>query len=343
MDNDKSSAAERARSIRGGGKQLEQWARGLDPHDPQTGRTAVLTTYQSWQKRVWMSKAEFKKGKRAPADPEEEGEDEGEEDEDDETVEDGMLVMDPNLFEARISDEAHRMKSKGAKQTGAFFALGTDRINFPPIMTILLTATALRNCVGDFAGLLRFPYAHFWHDPEVSQRQEPNVKSYMSMEATLREKYNGDILKVPPEELSGFYRFLDPDVFKAHNRAGAEASVGVNCLPLVMMMTTLRRVKGTKLRMCGQEIRIGEELPPYTTTTVEILPSALETNHRQGILTQIAEDGHVPLAAFTEDEPIYTKAGNFKRRRFIWSALGVLLDLFLTRKVNSNAADIHKL
>lgn len=350
----KASEYERSRSIENDGSAgcgLASWVAKLDPKNPQTSRTVVLTTYQSFQGSVLRKEIldplnNVVSSEKVPeADPDNElSDDEDEDDAPKRKLPEGKRVrykldVPVDLFSHRVVDEAQKVKNEDALQSRAIYM-------FNVASTILITATPYKNHVKDLYGLLRFMFQSIG-DQIDDKEQCLRIRQYKQLRNELSTQYDNDFLKIPPEKMQRFAMAVNPYSFKkvlgTDKTTESSVNIAADVVPLISQMIILRRVKGTTMTVCDQTIVVAAEIPRYQIITVELRMSQNEREQYKAIEHMVEHMNNDPIVSVTEqDERVITVGGRVKIRRLRLATFNFMLDLFQSRKVDANADYVHR-
>lgn len=284
-------------------KHLIEYLQGLDPTDPATARIVIVTAYSTWHKRTLMgeevSPDPMGKGK---AREDAEGDDEGYDpnDEDEIAVANPKMIYTSSLcgfFDRVICDEAHALKNRGTLTHLAIKTLNAPKKWF-------ISATPMINHVRDLTGYLSLLWDDNWalgDDLEDDEFYSPDLDAVALLDEI--DETDEDKLALKTAVNSGQNVFqLNPARYRALSSSDKPDSglVGL-ALRAILSQIQLRHTMATEIDMGDKKTRIGENIPHYRVTTVELAMSS-----KQAQAYQIIYDTHV--SKLHQAEP--SKSGN---------------------------------
>lgn len=377
----RAKARDKAKAIKGHYTDgLLKFKKRLNPDKPQTSRTVVLTTYQSWHRKVLKTAtlersipepppAPKPKNRRSKDDDEADDEEEDDEEEEADEEEDSDDDDAPKYgLKGKTKERKDTQKDRYRRATvlrdgvedmfSIRIADEAHRLKDPDskqaiafnklkdCKTALATATAYKNKIEDFYGVLIPLYS------EVKKRfpvPDPNVlsaSSYQEFRKVFKEKYGSSFVNMSEAEQLKMARGLNPEKFlelcKSESDKEGSVMAGVNILPLPSSLVILRRVKGDKVDLGFKTVVLGAEIGKYTIIGVESRQGAAERQYYRGILETIKS---LPTDGIDEDltgDDQQTTSAILKRRRLILASCYPYLDHFVQRKVDSKATKIHQ-
>ncbi|KAL8895782.1 MAG: hypothetical protein Q9192_003450 [Flavoplaca navasiana] len=258
--------------------------------DPNTLRTVILTTYQTYCNRCFVednrkgkavrelnSKARKIQAAKEAADEVDVEEEDPNEDEaleqlaGIETAEEKVTKkrkvlrnLCPQLFGRVICDEAHRLKNK---DTDTAQAIRKTKADFK----IYITATSMLNKAEDLHGLLCQMWKKRWGSAEAL-----TLADYE--QAGLELSTRPELTRV---NLEHYLKFLDPTSFLAVVRTEpgqthVSPDVANLVIPTILRLVQLRRVISDKMMVSGEEMQIGSHIPPYRIVSPELEMSSAQ-------------------------------------------------------------------
>ena len=136
-----------------------------------------------------------------------------------------------------------------------------------------MTATLFKTTVKCAGGLFRFPYKHVRGLIPPQHENGYDYDQYDKLSNMLKNDYNDSILQAVADGNQSFWPALNPVAFASHLGTGLSAATAADIAPLPTNITMLRRVKGDKLNICGEQhmlnfvpIRLGRRSTTATTT-----------------------------------------------------------------------------
>lgn len=292
-----------------------KFVRGLDPNDPQTGRTVILTTYTTFHYRtldttaaiaIADSEKRTKKGRTTAApviDANEEIEDDDFAEVDEEIL--NLMVtkfQDTSIFDRLICDEAHKVKSP---RTKSFKALAD--LNFR--WRIMITASAMLNKPVDLVGPLSLIFQPAWSRGQVSADDYASELPAIEQVNSLVADASDELTAV---DLSRFLYLLEPDSFRKQAlTTGIDGQMNVEIarkvIPSLWKLFQLRRTMSDNVVVNGKAEPIGKVIPTYRCYTVELQPTQTQLNaylaeyskliiHRSAGGDSETKEGHVNMA-----------------------------------------------
>jgi hypothetical protein len=171
-----------------------------------------------------------------------------------------------HCFRRVICDEGHKLKNSRTRNHRAVFK------TFAPCVWIL-SATPMLNSVVDMLGYLNL----FWQaDWDLKEEHMPDslVELYSD---TFRRDYH-DHQQSPPQHGSHLDLFiLHPKHFATlYNRGQLQGTVAYNVLRPILALLQMRLGVAHQMDVNGRNVRVGDKIPMYRITTVELKMGAFE-------------------------------------------------------------------
>ncbi|KAF4547815.1 Hypothetical protein D9617_35g089660 [Elsinoe fawcettii] len=357
---DKADSLFRTRTL-GSTKSLLEVLDEMDPSDPETGRTFIVTTFTTFWQRTLKRKTQIIEV-QAPKEVDSvlmNGEDAADEEHEstndfkklDEDSYGYLSLYSQSRLEDRfglvIVDEAHKIKNKTTKTALAILKLEAEH-------HIFLTASPMINDVSNLEGILDF----FWRPIQSNKLYTHRIKTGREHNPVL--EYDRVAAMLGPSNSSGQDSFcniiLDPVPFARvfSGKSSTDAELSQKIIPAIMSMISLRRVSGQELvGHDGETFKIGDNIPPWIMTTVELLASCCK--HRQFIAdaekAAILEAGYdLPPEQKDEIDALYTgiaddsQALGFAGRRHINHVVfNGIMSQFSKRSIDISADKLIKL
>jgi SNF2-related domain len=175
-----------------------------------------------------------------------------------------------HCFRRVVCDEGHKLKNSRTRNHRAVFK------TFAPCVWIL-SATPMLNSVVDMLGYLNL----FWQaDWELNEEDMPG-----SLVDLYSDTFRRDHRQQVPQYGSRFpqgYRNLDffilhPKHFATlHNRGHLQGTVAYNVLRPILALLQMRLGVAHQMDVNGRNVRVGDKIPMYRITTVELKMGAFE-------------------------------------------------------------------
>jgi SNF2-related domain len=189
-------------------------------------------------------------------------------------------------FARVICDEGHRLKNTLTRNHRAVYTVYA-RYKW------IITATPMINAVSDYLGYLNF----FWHPSWSVEEYDEYPDKYGDIYTT---EYADQFLAKFPEYGEKFtcdqqatstpFWVIDPRPFsRLVNRNQMTGTVAFNALRSILSLLQLRYTMASRLEVNEQTVRIGDSIPMYRITTVEIDLQAWEERQYKKIW-----DSYVP-------------------------------------------------
>ena len=176
-----------------------------------------------------------------------------------------------HCFGRIVCDEGHKLKNSRTKNHRAVFKV------FAPSVWIL-TATPMLNSAVDVLGYLNL----FWRD-------DWDLGETYDVDASLEEMYSDDFRRKFRQDNPEYGRSFEPgfqhlDLYVLHpkhfatlsNRGRLTGLVAYNVLRSILSLLQLRLSVAHQVELNGRQIRVGDQIPMYRITTVELGMSRFE-------------------------------------------------------------------
>ena len=167
----------------------------------------------------------------------------------------------PEVFKRAICDEAHLLKSPESIMHRAVKGLKAEYMLF-------MTGTPMINRSNDLLGFVEL----MWR-PEfaVAGKEDIGFEDFEEAKDTLADQNQ----MLNPDNISSFLHLLNPaffaDVAKGSNGNQLDPAVAQKFIPTILQIIQLRKTFADEVVMHdGQRRRIGQSIPPYRITTVEL-------------------------------------------------------------------------
>jgi hypothetical protein len=316
---------------------LTHYLRTLDPFYPATARVVIVTAYSTWHKRTLMAEEapyeENSKGKgriaaAATAAPEiDEGYDPNDEDE--------LATANPRMiytsslkhhFDRVICDEAHALKNPGTLTHLAIKHLEASKMWF-------ISATPMINHVRDLGGYLALLWDEDWTLGEDLDLEDfyAEVRDASALIDSVDESKVGLITAI--NEGQNVFQ-LNPHRYRiVTGDDRLDSSLIGLALRAILSQIQLRHTMATVIDMGnGQMLRIGENIPHYRVTTVELCMSRAQSQCYQliydqhiGSLYSGASDRNNKSSALGPEEP-RGRLNMVSHRRLVHATLNTHLE-----------------
>jgi SNF2 family DNA or RNA helicase len=266
---------------------LTHYLKTLDPLAPATARVVIVTAYSTWHKRTLMAEEapheenSKGKGRAAAAAATDEGYDP--DDEDELATANPRMIYTSSLkhhFDRVICDEAHALKNPGTLTHLAIKHLEASKMWF-------VSATPMINHVRDLGGYLALLWDEDWTLGEDLDLEDfyAEILDASTLIDGIDESKVGLITAIN----KGHNVFqLDPHRYRIVTGGDRPDSslVGL-ALRAILSQIQLRHTMATVIDMGdGQMLPIGENIPHYRVTTVELRMSRAQSQRYQQIYDQ---------------------------------------------------------
>lgn len=281
----KAEVTDRYRTLGTRSDAVLELANKFEDSDPAAAGHIILTTYQTFHSRSLRFEdveTPSKKGKgrevigqSKSSDDQDEDIDNDDDDDEPELSEEQLRRLKtllPGVFGIIIADESHKLKSVRTRTHQAVLLTCPTNI-------LMISATPTINRPVDLYGTLSLIW-RFLRREWFIDRPEEAEDSPLSELDEFQEAFEGfdKLTSVNLVDFRGYLPYLYPKSFLAiaNREKQLSTATAVGLLPIILTLIQLRRVKGQQIEVMGDMVTIGQDIPPYRVTTVELEMSIAE-------------------------------------------------------------------